>query len=100
MLTAESVFSICIAYLANSDTTWEKWWHWHDTNTDTRIGAALVKVNIHTKRNIEDYVLESSTFNHALNMYSVYVSMYAAYINITFSGGYIIVFRKWDFFTW
>ena len=41
ILTAESVLGTCIAYLANSDTT-DKWWYWPDTDTDTRIDAALL----------------------------------------------------------
>ena len=31
----------CIAYLTDSDTI-KKYWHWPDTDTDTRIGAALL----------------------------------------------------------
>ena len=30
----------CVTYLTDSDTT-KKCWYWPDTNTDTRIGAAL-----------------------------------------------------------
>ena len=31
----------CVAYLTDSDTI-KKYWYWPDTDTDTRIGAALL----------------------------------------------------------
>ena len=42
-LTAESVLGTCsiLIILVNSDAT-EKWWNWPHTNTDIRIGAALI----------------------------------------------------------
>ena len=41
-LTVESVLGTCVAYFADSYIT-EKWWNWLNTETDTRIGAALAE---------------------------------------------------------
>ena len=41
-LTAESVLGTCIAYLANSNIIE----NWSNTDTDTRIGAALLFIDI------------------------------------------------------
>ena len=41
ILTAESVLGICIAYLADCNTT-EKYWYWPNTNKDNRISVAII----------------------------------------------------------